>query len=225
MTRVIAIRPEPGLAATLERGRALGLDMAGWPLFEIRPVVWDPPAPEGIDGLLLGSGNALRHAGPALAGFLGKPVFAVGAATAEIARRKGLTVKVEGTGGLQQVLRGLNGQALTLLRLAGRKHVALAPPLGIVLETRVTYESAPLPMPAELAQALKGGALVLLHSAEAAQHFSAECERLEIDKSAISLTALGPRIAAAAGEGWREVRSAPEPREAAILALARDMCH
>ena len=49
MTRVVAIRPEPGLSATLERGQAMGLDMAGWPLFEIRPVAWDPPVPDTIE--------------------------------------------------------------------------------------------------------------------------------------------------------------------------------
>ncbi|MBS1240071.1 MAG: uroporphyrinogen-III synthase, partial [Proteobacteria bacterium] len=63
------------------------------------------------------------------------------------------------------------------------------------------------------------------HSAEAARHFTAECDRLGLDRANIALAALGPRIAAAGGGGWREVRSAQSPREAALLALARDMCH
>jgi uroporphyrinogen-III synthase len=80
-------------------------------------------------------------------------------------------------------------------------------------------------MPPEMVGALTEGALILLHSAEAARHFASECERLGIDKGRIAIAALGPRIAVAAGSGWRDVRAAETPREAAILALARDMCH
>jgi uroporphyrinogen-III synthase len=103
--------------------------------------------------------------------------------------------------------------------------VPLFPPLGIVLETRIVYDSAPVPMPSEMAETLGQGALVLLHSGEAARHFSAECDRLGVDRGRISLAALGPRIAEAAGTGWREVRATENPREAPLLALARDMCH
>lgn len=224
MSRILAIRPEPGLGATLASGREAGLDIAGWPLFEVRPVQWDPPSIDGLDGILLGSANAIRHAGPGLAAFTGLPAYAVGKATADVARAAGFAIRVEGQGGLQQLLGRLK-PPLTLLRLAGAKHIPLFPPLGIVLETRITYASGPLPMPPEMAQALAGGALVLLHSAEAARHFAEECERLGVDKGRIRIAALGPRIADAAGGGWCEVRSAETPREAALLALARDMCH
>jgi uroporphyrinogen-III synthase len=81
-----------------------------------------------------------------------------------------------------------------------------------------------LPLPAPLAECLGEGALVLLHSAAAARHFAAECDRLGVARGAVGLAALGPRIAAAAGEGWHGVRAAGEPREAALLALAREMC-
>ncbi|WEK47725.1 MAG: uroporphyrinogen-III synthase [Candidatus Andeanibacterium colombiense] len=224
MTRVVAIRPEPGLSATLAQGCEAGLDMAGWPLFEVRPCPWEPPAPATIDGVLLGSANAIRHAGATLAAFAGKPAYAVGASTAEAARRAGFTVAAEGQGGLQQVLATLN-PPLRLLRLAGAKRVPLAPPPGIVLETRTVYESVPLPVPSELAEALRGDVLVLLHSGEAAAHLAGEVDRLGLDRGRISLAALGPRIAAAAGTGWREVRAAENPREAPLLALAGDMCH
>jgi uroporphyrinogen-III synthase len=46
-----------------------------------------------------------------------------------------------------------------------------------------------------------------------------------VPRNAIGLAALAPRIADAAGDGWRDVRSAAQPSEAALLALARDMCH
>jgi len=40
----------------------------------------------------------------------------------------------------------------------------------------------------------------------------------------ITLAALGPRIAAAAGEAWTAVHTASRPDEAALLALAVDLC-
>lgn len=225
MSKIIAIRPEPGLAATLARGRKAGLDMAGWPLFEIRAVAWDPPALGGIDGLLIGSANAIRMAGAGLAAFHDRPVYAVGGATAEGARQAGLTVAAVGRGGLQEMLDTLPRQPRTLLRLAGREHVPLTPPLGTLIEQRIVYESVALPLPAEMAGALADDALVLLHSAGAAAHLARECDRLGIARGGIKLAALGPRIAAAAGTGWRDVRAAQEPGETPILALARDMCH
>ncbi len=65
--RLLALRPEPGLAATLERAGAMGLAITGHALSEIRAVAWDCPDPAGIDGLLIGSANAILHGGPHLA--------------------------------------------------------------------------------------------------------------------------------------------------------------
>jgi uroporphyrinogen-III synthase len=114
---------------------------------------------------------------------------------------------------------------LTLLRLAGEEHVSLTRPLGIIVETRVVYRAEPLPMGDDFASALRSGGVVLLHSAAAARHLAAECDRQGVPRAALAVAALGRRIAAAAGEGWCEVRSAGAPRDAALLALARDMCH
>ena len=221
---IYAIRPEPGSSATVAAGREAGLAITGCPLFEIHQLAWDPPPPERIDGLLLGSANALRQAGPALDAFRGKRAFAVGTATARAAEAASLTVAAVGGSGLQSLLATLRAP-LTLLRLAGEEHVPLKCPLGIVIETRVAYRNVPLPMPEALAAGIRAGGVVLLHSAAAARHFAAECDRLDLPRSAIALAALGPRVAAAAGEGWREVCWADAPREAALLALARDMCH
>lgn len=220
---IVAIRPEPGCSATVGQGHEVGLAIAPWPLFEVRPLAWDPPQGR-IDGLLLGSANAVRHSGPALDAFHGKPAYAVGQATAVAAEAAGLQVAAVGRGGLQPLLDTLR-PPLTLLRLAGEEHVPLSRPLGVVIETRIAYRNAPLPLPEGLAETLRGGALALLHSAAAARHLAAECDRNGISRSAIALAALGPRIAEAAGAGWRACRAAGEPRDAALLALARDMCH
>jgi len=220
---IFAIRPQPGCAETVAAGRAEGLSIEACPLFEIRPLAWEAPAADRIDALLLGSANAVRHGGVALEAFRAKPVHAVGEATARAAEAAGLTVATTGQSGLQALVDTLSGP-IRLLRPTGAEHVPLAPPSGVEIETRIAYQSVPLPLSAVIAARLPG-ALVLLHSAAAARHVAAECERLEVPRSGVSLAALGPRIAAAAGEGWRRVRWAEVPREAALLALARQMCH
>ena len=221
---ILTLRPEPGSRATIGAGHEACLTIEACPLFEVRPLAWDPPSAESVDGLLLGSANALRHAGPGLDLFRGKPVHAVGEATARAAEAVGFTVATVGPGSLQPLVDEL-APPLRLLRITGAEHVPVAPPPGIEMETRVAYESAPLPLPGAVASRIGEGALVLLHSAAAARHFAAECDRLGVPRSRVRLAALGPRIAAAAGEGWAEVRSATEPREPPLLALARDMCH
>jgi uroporphyrinogen-III synthase len=225
VTRVVAIRPEPALSATLAEGRKAGLEIAGWPLFEYRPLAWQAPDPATIDGLLVGSASAIRLGGPALAAFFDKPVHAVGDATAAAAREAGFAVSTVGEGGLQKLLGRLATRSQRLLRIAGAEHIPLVAPDGIELETRIAYELAALPMPEAMAGTLREGAVVLLHSAAAARHFAAECDRAGLSRGGIALAALGPRIAAAAGAGWAEVRSAEMPREGALLALVRDMCH
>ncbi len=112
-----------------------------------------------------------------------------------------------------------------LLRIAGKRHVPLDLPEGVEVETRVAYESRDLAMPDALREHLRGDALVLLHSAGAAEHLRSECERLGLNLSRISIAALGPRIAAAAGDGWKSLRASAKPEESALLALAADMCH
>lgn len=221
---VVAIRAEPGCSATVAAGRVHGLEMRPLPLAEIRPVAWNMP--EGaFDGLLLGSANALRHGGPAVDNLVDKLVYAVGETTAAAARERGFDVARTGRGGLQALLDDLAGEHLRLLRIGAREMVPLIPPGGIAVETVVAYESVALPLSSEQAALLRRPVIVLLHSAASAIHFAGECRRHRVHLAEISLAALAPRIAAAAGEGWAVVRTAPEPTEAALLALAREMCH
>jgi uroporphyrinogen-III synthase len=221
--RALALRPEPGLAATLARGQALGLAITGHALSEIRAVAWNCPDPAAFDGLLVGSANAILHGGPQLARLAAKPVHAVGEATAAAARAAGFPIAMTGSGGLQGVLDAIAGPA-HLLRVAGEEHVPLTPPPGVTFDTVIAYRSVMLPLDPVADGLGAGGWLVLLHSAATAQAFAAECDRLGLARAAISLAALGPRIAAAAGGGWRAVHIAPRPDEAALLALAHDLC-
>lgn len=219
---VIVLRPEPGCAATVEAARARGLDAHGHPLFAVRPVAWQAPDAATVDGLLLGSANALRHAGEALASYSGKPAWCVGETTAQAARAAGLVVAATGSGGLQPVLDTV--PPARLLRLCGAERIALTPPPGVSLTERVVYETAPLPIGPALADQLARGAVILLHSAAAASHFAREADRLDMNRAALHLAALGPRIAEAAGSDWGSLVTAREASDAALLALARELC-
>lgn len=221
--RVLALRPEPGLAATLEKARAQNLAITGLALSAIRPVAWDCPDPAGIDGLLIGSANAILHGGENLARLTGKPVYAVGEATAAAARAAGFTVAMMGSGGLQGVLDAIPGPC-HLLRIAGEEHVPLTAPGGVRFTEVIAYRSVTLPLDPAAPLLAGGEALVLLHSAATAAHFAAECDRLGLARSGISLAALGPRIAAAAGQGWAGIHTADRPDEAALLQLVFDLC-
>lgn len=224
MMPVIVIRPEPGNAATLCAARELGLDARGFPLFEVQAREWECPSPENFDGLLIGSANALRHGGRALEGLRGLPVHAVGESTAKAATDAGFTIASTGSSGLQSVLDGINPLHTRLLRLSGEERIALSPPAGATIEERVVYATRALPLPQAAAALLRSGALVLLHSAEAARHFAAECDRLKLPRGAIRLALIGPRLIEAAGAGWASVQIADAPGDAPLLALARRMC-
>ena len=220
---IFVIRPEPGLQSTLAAARELGLAVIGRPLFDVVPLRWTAPDAAGFDGLLIGSANAIRHGGEALEGLKQLPVYAVGEATADAAREAGFTVAETGSGGLQAVLDNLPAPR-RLLRLAGAENIALTPPAGITITECVVYKVRALALTGSDEVSLRAAKpLVLLHSAAAARHFAEECERRNLDKTRISLACIGPRVAEAAGTGWRTVRAAPQPDDAALLALAQQM--
>ncbi len=228
MTLLVILRPEPGGRTTLADARARGLEAVSYPLFEVCPRRWQVPAPDSFDALLIGSGNCLRHGRHGIAQFRGKPAYAVGAATAQAAAAAGLVVVATGSGGMQALLAKLAPGHNRLLRLSGAARVELTLPPGITLIERVVYDSVARPMPHDLARLLTtralAGAVVMLHSAEAARHFADGCNRLGVPRERVRLATLGPRIAVAAGSGWAQVAIAGQPDDAALLALAGHLC-
>ena len=222
MIPLIVIRPQPGADATVRAARELGLDARAFPLFAIKSVAWNAPDPDEVDGLLIGSANAVRCAGHGLPRFFGKPAYVVGQVTAEACRYSGLTVAAIGVGGLQAVLDGI--APARLLRLCGRERVPLQAPAGVTLVERIVYASNPLPFAAQLVALLGIPCAVALHSAEAARHFAAECDLHSVDRSHITLIAIGPRVGGAAGIGWAHVAIAASPDDAALLAQAVRLC-
>ena len=224
MVPLIVIRPEPGCSASVAMARELGLDVRGFPLFEVQPRSWAAPLAADYDALLLGSANALRHGGPGVAALRTLPVHAVGESTAQAARAAGFTVASTGAGGLQALIDSLPPEHRRLLRLAGDERVPLTLPRGVTLDERVTYASMAVAMPPDLVQLLRSPAIVAAHSAEAVRHLTAECVRHGIRRAPLRIAALGPRVVQAAGDGWGEVAAAALPHDKALLALARQMC-
>ncbi|MEM7688905.1 MAG: uroporphyrinogen-III synthase [Pseudomonadota bacterium] len=224
---VLAIRPEPGLSSTLAAGRRLGLTMHGFALSRVSPVAWDVPSLARFDALLIGSANAMRLGGGNLAKLTKLPVHAVGEATAKEARAAGFTVERLGKGGLQSVLDAVE-PPVHYLRLVGNEYVDLTWPEGVSFEPVQVYEVRPrrfLDTPAKL---LEKDAIVLLHSAAMTRQFVAECERLKVDRSRITLAAMGERIAGPARgaleDRWAAIHICHEPSDAALLAMVRELC-
>ena len=222
---LLVVRPESGNTATLAAARAMGLETYGDPLFEIVPIAWNPPPNENFDAVLIGSANASRHGGLALARYAALPAYVVGQTTAEAARQAGFAIAAIGSGGLQALAGRLAKDGRRrVLRLAGAEHVPLTIPPDTAIATVVVYEARPLPLSATSAALLGEDTVVMLHSAAAARHFAGECARLGIPRASTALACLGPRIAAAAGEGWASVASVERPNETTLLALAARMC-
>lgn len=224
MIPLVVIRPQPACDESVAAASAMDLDARGFPLFDVHPMPWDMPEADSFDALLIGSANVLRHGGAALAAFAGKNTYAVGEKTAQACRDAGLDVIATGTGGLQDLLGTLRPDDRRLLRLSGTSPVPVTPPEGVTIVQRTVYASEPVPMSDALARQLRDPCVVMLHSAQAARHLRAECERHAIDLHRVSLAAIGPRVAQAGGDGWASVRTAQAPSEDALLALARQMC-
>ncbi len=221
MRALVVLRPEPGNAATAQAARALGLTVHAQPLFDMAPVPWQVPRADDYDGLLAGSAALFRLGGAGLDTLQALPVHAVGAATAQAAREAGFIVRETGEGGMEPLVARLSSGRY--LRLAGERNVPLMPPAGVEVDTRVVYAARGLPLPEDLA-GLVEGAVVVLHSGEAASHFAGQCDRLGIRRDAVALACLAPRIAEKAGSGWQVIEIAEARTDEALLALAAQMC-
>lgn len=124
--RVLVTRPEPGASATAARLGELGFEPVLLPLTRI--VALPPetlPDTQAVDCVVVTSANALRHApGALLSSLAGKPVFAVGDATAQAALDAGLG-DVRSASGTARDLVALLGARLPrrarILHLAGRE--------------------------------------------------------------------------------------------------------
>ncbi|GAA4709767.1 uroporphyrinogen-III synthase [Sphingomonas lutea] len=214
MTRVLVLRPEPAASTTVARARQLGLDADAVPLFEIEPVAWNAPEATVFDGLLVTSANAVRHGGEALQAVRSLPVYAVGGATAAAARDAGFDIASIGSAGVDDLLDSVSPD-LRLLHLAGADR---KPPTES--RQRITPVTVYRSCPREVALGEVAGAVALIHSPRAGRRFAELVE----DRRTVTLAAISPAAADAAGAGWCKVAAAETPSDEALLALAAQLC-
>lgn len=214
MKTLAVLRPEPGNSATCARVAAAGGTALALPLFEVRPLVWTPPAAERFDALFLTSANAVRHAGAALMTYRDLPAFAVGEATAKAARAAGLSVPAVGDSDATALaaLAGAHG-VRNALHLAGRDVAHTA--LPNIAATVPVYASEPITPTAEQLDSLAGTA-VLIHSPRAGARLAA----LVSDPANIRIAAISPAALAAAGGGWADSGVAAHPDDESLIAAA-----
>lgn len=220
MKRLVVLRPEPGATATCNAARALGLNPISLPLFTIAPVAWEPPDPAAFDGLLLTSANAIVHAGEGLQRLRGLPVYAVGQATAGASSDAGLVLNFIGADGVDDLLARLDPE-LRLLHLCSEQYRA---------PTSASQPITHLPVyrPVQTEQVdltTAAGAVVAVHSAQAAVRFAALAAAQGVDAGQVTIAAISADAARATGSGWETVEVAASPDDAALLALAARLCN
>lgn len=214
MKTLAVLRPEPGNSATCARIAAAGGAAMALPLFEVRPLVWTPPAAERFDALFLTSANAVRHVGAALMTYRDLPVFAVGAATAKAARAAGLSVAAVGDSDATALanLAGEHG-IRNALHLAGRDVAQTG--LPNIAATVPAYTSEPITLATEQLDGL-AGTVALLHSPRAGARLAA----LISDPTQVCIAAISPAALAAAGRGWADSGVASHPDDESLIAAA-----
>ena len=214
MRKLLLLRPEPGLSASAERARALGLEVIAFPLFRVEPVAWQAPDPAEFDALLLTSANAVRLGGSELAKLRDLPVTAVGEATAAAARDAGFRVETIGSGNAVDLLAGLP-RSLKLLHVAGEDHRNIG---DRPIERRIAYQ----------AEAIEDPGLPSLEGLVAAVHSPRAGKRLaELTavRSETAIAAISKAAAEACGGGWERLDVAEQPNDKCLLALAARLCH
>lgn len=214
MRRLILLRPEPGLSASAERARELGLDVIARPLFRVEPVMWDVPDPANYDALLLTSANAVRLGGAGLEALRSLPVHAVGEATAEAARRARFNLASIGVGNAAELIAELP-PSLRLLHLAGEDYRVIDDPR---IDRRIAYRSARIGEPG--LPPLED-VVVAVHSPRA----GARLAELADERGQTAIAAISAAAARAVGTGWERVEIAERPNDPSLLALAAMLCH
>jgi uroporphyrinogen-III synthase len=228
MTRpVIILRPQPGAAQTASRVKARNMQAVQAPLFAIEARDW--AFPDSADSLLLGSANAVRHAGDKLERLRALPCYAVGNATAKAAHQAGLDVRFSGSSDLPEALSRLVDEGWQQpLRLCGKQHTALPSPPHISIITAINYESCTVDWTAAQMQYFLQPAIILVHSARAMAQLEKVIMRCADDGSYLVnqhiIIAISARAAAKASLSWGKIAIAPMPSDHDMLKLAEKFC-
>lgn len=190
--------------------------------------------PDDAAAIAVTSANAVRHAPKAvIAALADLPCHAVGARTAEAARKMGFSSVIEGSGDAEalaeSIASSLPGKAIAYL--CGRVRFPVfeqrLKEAGVQVCAVETYDTLPVRHSDETILALLSGQpvdAVLLYSAKAAGAMQVLAKRPSLQEAfeKTRVFALSARIAAAFDDGaGKSIRIAEEPDEEALLALLR----
>jgi uroporphyrinogen-III synthase len=67
--------------------------------------------------------------------------------------------------------------------------------------------------------------VALIHSPRAGRRFAELVDRASIARGGVTIAAISPAAAEAAGEGWARVEAAERPADDVLLALAARLCN
>lgn len=223
--RIWITRAQPGAEATAERVRALGHEALVAPLLKVRLVEDVEIDLSGIAALAFTSANGVR-AFAERTGDRSLRVFAVGSATAQVARAAGFRSVLSADGDVETLAEGIASRRKELKGVVLNPGAAepagdLAGALekrGVTARRLVLYEAAPVQLPDVEAEVLTRADAVLLHSPRAARvlagvlkaHPAPQLRALGLSKAVIRPLA---RVRLAAK------RHPPFPLEAALLNL------
>jgi len=231
---MLVTRPEPEALHTLARLHALDIPALSAPMLQFRTLDTSLPGPEGFAALALTSGNALRalEKRGVLRRYLELPVFAVGDATAALARSAGFGHVESARGGLRNLSEHLANAKLTgpVLYPAARETAgdlarALAP-FGIMVVTARVYDMVPVEtMEPEVFGQLRDGTVdaALFYSKRTAQNFvRCVAERLDThERRRITMLCLSEAVAEPLIEAhFVRIGLADHPSEEAMMSLA-----
>ena len=219
---LLICRPQPGADATAEMVRAMGMEALLYPLFRVVSLDWDAPDPAAFDALMLTSANTLRHGGPALDRYRGLPAFAVGEATASAARERGFGPVTVAGPDAPALIDAIVGAGHRHVLHPGGADIRSADPGPLRITRRAVYRSTETGDAQGLKERLRHTDAILAHSPRAARRLAELIPRER--RGALALLAISPAAREAAGPGWRHALAAPVPDDAALLALAHQIC-
>ncbi|HET9619526.1 MAG TPA: uroporphyrinogen-III synthase [Pseudolabrys sp.] len=226
--RIALTRPQAEGERSASLLRARGHDVLLAPLMRVEPVAADLAG--DWSAVVVTSGNA-PLAARSNQGLMSLPVFAVGARSAEAARKAGFTDVTSADGdahGLIRLIAARHRDPKPLLYLAGEDRAAdLVSELarrGITAAVRIVYRTVTASFPAALADALRAGTLdaVLHYSKRSAENYVAGAREAGIVPAALGIrhVCLSVQVAAPLqAAGAANVAVAKQPDEAAIVEL------
>jgi uroporphyrinogen-III synthase len=235
MRRILVTRPEPGASRTARKLEEMGFQPVLLPLTETVTLPADVGLiPSDPIAVAVTSANAVRHARKEMmAALAALPCHAVGARTAEAARKMGFSSIIEGSGDAKALADGITAAfpGKTIVYLCGRVRFPLfeqrLEAAGVNVRAVETYDTLPVRYSDEAILALTSSQpvdAVLLYSAKAAATMQMLARRSTL-KGLFEKTrffVLSRRIAAALGDSAvKAIRIAARPDEEALLALLR----